>query len=544
MNTDLMLRILWTQSASRHTERMADLIAEVAEGYGATVWRNNGNVYAEKGGGDVRPCIVAHMDTVFSIIPDDHYRVGFHEGKWYAWNMETNRQTGVGGDDKVGIYVALDTLRRMDNIKVAFFRDEEIGCLGSAVADMTFFDDVGFVLQCDRRGYGEFISDAAGVELHDDEFGVAVKPYLDTYGFKGGKYGSITDVMELKDGGLKVAAANMSCGYYNYHSNTEYILREDVERVAAMVYRICAGLGSRSFPHTYTKKTYDYRGYGYTSYSSRWTRDDDATWWTDYTARYGESGIDYVYLTSPDTNRFERYNITERGCSIEPNARTPEEFFALPKALIASTSWWKKLKSSKDPRVRAAGLRRALYYRGFFHDEDIPVMNYVEALRDGVSRFMDSNGNVWCLKDDVWSIERNGVETMRWRNGVIPLGAGDEADQYGSTDDEDESLVGRVRNRYGRNTYTGTITRLWSDNDETTLQQVMDRLPLKGHRYTNELTDPTYRYKKTGHAGLDGECPMCNGETLMYDDTVPAWYCMGECDGYTVFEAVEEVVCG
>ncbi len=62
--------------------------------------------------------------------------------------------SGIGGDDKVGVYTCLNALFQegIESVKVSFFRNEEIGCIGSKAADMKWFEDVNWVCQLDRRG--------------------------------------------------------------------------------------------------------------------------------------------------------------------------------------------------------------------------------------------------------------------------------------------------------------------------------------------------------------------------------------------------------
>ena len=61
-------------------------------------------------------------------------------------------------------------LLREKVIKLAFFVDEEIGCVGSSNANMKFFDDVSFVLQADRQGYEDVAVDIYGIEMFGGEF--------------------------------------------------------------------------------------------------------------------------------------------------------------------------------------------------------------------------------------------------------------------------------------------------------------------------------------------------------------------------------------
>ena len=129
-----------------------------------------GNLYVTKGEANTYPCIVSHMDTVHDIISDDRYVVLNSDKEFFAIDLKTRGATGIGGDDKCGIYTCLDNLLREKVIKLAFFVDEEIGCVGSGNADMTFFDDVSFVLQADRQGYEDVAIDIYGIEMFGGEF--------------------------------------------------------------------------------------------------------------------------------------------------------------------------------------------------------------------------------------------------------------------------------------------------------------------------------------------------------------------------------------
>ena len=98
-----------------------------------------GNLYAIKGESESYPCVAAHTDTVNAIEKD--YKLLQDDDVLFAVDSNYNR-LGVGGDDKVGVYIALEMLRKLDYCKAAFFVEEEIGCVGSKKADMSFFKDV------------------------------------------------------------------------------------------------------------------------------------------------------------------------------------------------------------------------------------------------------------------------------------------------------------------------------------------------------------------------------------------------------------------
>jgi hypothetical protein len=225
---------------------------------------HNGNIYVTKGQAEVYPCVVAHMDTVHDICED--LTVLQAGDLLTGFNTVTMKQTGIGGDDKVGIFIALQTLDKFDNVKVAFFRDEEVGCNGSYVADMTFFDNVSMVIQCDRRGDSDFVHTASGTKMASKDFIKQVSKLLRTHKYSI-QSGMMTDVMALKENGLNVSACNLSCGYHRPHCADEYVDITHVEKCMNLVFDMIETMGATKWTHkpevTYGKPWYkgDYRGY-------------------------------------------------------------------------------------------------------------------------------------------------------------------------------------------------------------------------------------------------------------------------------------------
>lgn len=203
-----------------------------------------GNIYVNRHLKNV-PCIVAHMDTVHDIVSN---LTVFQSGDiWTGINIEDMTQTGIGGDDKCGIYIALEMLRT-HNIKAAFFVDEEVGCIGSFNADMTFFKDCLYVLQCDRRGNNDFVTNILG-EISSKKFQTDIKPILAKYCYKFSN-GMITDVGQLAENKIGISTANISCGYYNPHQDNEYINLADMLNCMELVNSIFTSLADY-YPHKF-----------------------------------------------------------------------------------------------------------------------------------------------------------------------------------------------------------------------------------------------------------------------------------------------------
>lgn len=207
-----------------------------------------GNIYVTKGEDKTYPCVVAHMDEVHKKNKDKE--IIAHNNVLLGIDCKAMKQTGIGADDKNGIWVALNLLKTEKVLKCAFFVGEEVGCVGSHQADMTFFDNVRFVLQCDRKNGGDFITNASGVELCDKDFFERCEAAK--FGYKVTN-GLQTDVVTLKEKGLKVCAINMSCGYYNPHQDSEMTRFDELKNCLALCEHIIKTL-TEVQPHTYERR--------------------------------------------------------------------------------------------------------------------------------------------------------------------------------------------------------------------------------------------------------------------------------------------------
>ena len=177
---DLLERTLEIQSKSKQEKRMKKFIREYLSELGLdTEHDNNGNIYCHKGDKRRnRPFVVCHVDTVHAI--DGNYKLFKNDEFFYAFNMQTMRQMGVGGDDKVGVWSALAALTEFDNISAAFFVQEEIGCIGSSNAPIKQFKRANWMAQLDRREASDFIVyNMASQEFIDD-----MKPLVESHGME------------------------------------------------------------------------------------------------------------------------------------------------------------------------------------------------------------------------------------------------------------------------------------------------------------------------------------------------------------------------
>ena len=221
------------QSESYKTKFMARHIVKVVQSIGGCTisYDSYKNIYVTKGKAKLYNCMVCHIDTVHSIVPSKIVPINVN-GNIIAINNNTLEQIGTGGDDKVGIHITIELLKKLDNFKAVFFLDEEVGCVGSSKANFDFFNDSTIVLQCDRRGYNDFVNTISGTQLFDDTLQYDIQDILTQYG-RNVVSGGMTDVESIAEK-TNVQVANMSCGYYNPHSNEEYIKISEVHKTLYM----------------------------------------------------------------------------------------------------------------------------------------------------------------------------------------------------------------------------------------------------------------------------------------------------------------------
>ena len=198
-----------------------------------------GNIYVTKNTTgkevDYYPCVVAHTDTVHplsTINIREEQLPNFQKNKKLslkAYN-DNGEPTGIGGDNKCGVFACLQILKDLPVVKAAFFVSEETGCHGSKVADKDFFSNVGYVIQFDAP-YNWMVTEVSmGVRLFEkgSDFHNKIDGILTEQMGKDKQYGShpYTDVWPLKKN-FDFTCVNISIGYYNYHSPQEYVVVED-----------------------------------------------------------------------------------------------------------------------------------------------------------------------------------------------------------------------------------------------------------------------------------------------------------------------------
>jgi putative aminopeptidase FrvX len=258
MDKELLKEILSIPSKSGNELNLVNFIYEFLKKYKIPYKVDNMlNIYCTKGEADIYPCVVAHTDTVHN---NHHIDVRTELKKncrnvlkeaYKGYNAK-GKPTGIGGDDKAGVFACLTLLLELPVLKAAFFVSEEIGCIGSKAADPAFFENVGYAIQFDAP-YDYMVTEvSSGVPLFDrrSEFFNKANNVLIEYIIP--EYGShpFTDVYALKKL-FDFSCINLSIGYYDHHTANEYVILEDVENGIKIGREMIASLGYEKYKKRY-----------------------------------------------------------------------------------------------------------------------------------------------------------------------------------------------------------------------------------------------------------------------------------------------------
>ena len=249
LRAELLTQLLALPSPSHREQAVVDFIVRHVENMepssGVRCWADaHNNIYILKGDAQFLPCAAAHIDTVHRRAPA---RIVQYGGLLLGFD-ESGHRCGIGADDKAGVFICLELLKRFDNIAVALFAAEEVGCVGARNADPQFFERVGCVIEFDCPGRGLVSYTSGGVRLfqNDGDFITTSLPVMCRHGVLNWQHHPFSDVkMVGKRFGL--SCLNLSAGYYNWHQRDEFVKLADVEHALAFGTELIHALGERHY---------------------------------------------------------------------------------------------------------------------------------------------------------------------------------------------------------------------------------------------------------------------------------------------------------
>lgn len=160
--------------------------------------------------GELPILLVAHLDTVHFQEPKEFI---YHKG-------EVHSPTGIGGDDRCGLYIILNIVKEL-KCSVVLLEEEESGCIGARAFTKSkemqeILGEINYIVEFDRRGK----TDAVFYECDNQEFEDFItengKGYFQT------DFGSCSDISVIAPA-MGVAAVNLSSGYYSEHTAHEKV---------------------------------------------------------------------------------------------------------------------------------------------------------------------------------------------------------------------------------------------------------------------------------------------------------------------------------
>lgn len=234
----------------------------------------DGYVYAK---GTIPVLLTAHMDTVHKLPVIDFYEYYDEEKKQHI----ISSPQGIGGDDRCGIYMILEIIKT-HKCSVLFCEDEETGGVGSDKFCKTELinelSDMKYLIEFDRKN----ATDAVFYDCDNDEFTKFIEKYT---GYKEA-YGSFSDISNLSPA-CKVASVNLSCGYYNAHSTSEYVIVEEMMNTIEVAKKLLdVECEQFEYIEMVSKWDYGYGNYGYRNYGNSYYKNSNKTHSANYDYNY------------------------------------------------------------------------------------------------------------------------------------------------------------------------------------------------------------------------------------------------------------------
>lgn len=251
---NLLKEILSIPTYFGNEYRVSEFLMNYGNSKGYNTYKDKvGNVYFEKGkvNTEYYPCLVAHMDSVFSehvplIVDNQRKIIKQNKNILKAYHPITFKQTGLAADDLAGVFICLQLMDKFDTIKASFFVKEEYGCEGSYACDIDFFNNVGYCIQFDAPGNNWFSNTLMGIKIYSDEFFNDVKNILHENHINNISKDPYTDVMALREQ-LDISCANLPAGYYQFHSDREYLNIDDVDKSINIGVQFINKLGNKLY---------------------------------------------------------------------------------------------------------------------------------------------------------------------------------------------------------------------------------------------------------------------------------------------------------
>lgn len=324
LNKDFAYELMAVPTCSDNEFRMSNYIIMFAIQNGIDYNVDDyGNVYLTKGvvnEGEFYPCMTAHIDTV------QHKHMPYIVS---GCNLEVKTRTnkdnqtilygegyGLGGDDKCGVLIALSVIKEVPIMKASFFRNEERGCLGSKKMDKSFFQNVGYVIGFDSPDFNRSAWAVSGKQMFSKKFYEEnMKEICDKHNRTKFYSEPFTDIAEIREN-FPITCMNFGSGYYNAHTDTEYIVLEEVDDCIELSLELISKLKNERYYLPANLATYSYY-YNKSNKNEEYDNSEDLkflktlgdnTKYGSYYSRYWDDDDDDYYSKKYSNNTSYSYN--------------------------------------------------------------------------------------------------------------------------------------------------------------------------------------------------------------------------------------------
>ena len=179
-----------------------------------------------------RICLVAHIDTFHSYYEERKKEVFFDSAKKVYWSPQ-----GLGADDRAGVYAALEVFLSLpESLKpiILLTDGEEVGGTGAKAVckhrkNIDVLKKVSYFIQLDRKGSKEVVF------YHHEP--PSFRKHIKKHGFIE-SLGSFSDISILCPE-FELCGANLSIGFYNEHTEKEFLRVNEMERTIKKVINMC-----------------------------------------------------------------------------------------------------------------------------------------------------------------------------------------------------------------------------------------------------------------------------------------------------------------
>lgn len=169
-----------------------------------------------------KPLFCSHLDSVHPVV--DNFTI--YKEKSPDGDIIYHSPTGIGGDDKCGIIIMLSLIQAGVAGYYAFFRNEEIGCIGSNKLNISgIIGKVSLIVGFDRRSSSDIIIDS--FENNSRVLDILENNFTDIHITDGLISDCWTISRRLKN---KIMTMNVFSGFYKPHSKSEYISLKGMEK--------------------------------------------------------------------------------------------------------------------------------------------------------------------------------------------------------------------------------------------------------------------------------------------------------------------------